>query len=196
MSIERMGVLLEVWGVAADRHGLWLVSGHGDDVGADAWRPGMHLGADEDVHHSVELVLAQFARRKPEVIHSSSWRQDPDGGGLILTYMTVFRPVGRVLSSWPTAHPITADLAALVDKPWAHGPVDKPLPRWFDVLWHGIGHLRWLNEHNSTVHEALPGYWQAPLAEFTPTIAGMYLKGQGLAYLAASSEPVDDAKAA
>ena len=48
--LEKMGITVEVWPLAADKAGIWLLSG------GDAWRYGPVWG-DGDVHDEVERLL-------------------------------------------------------------------------------------------------------------------------------------------
>jgi hypothetical protein len=50
---EPMAVQVEIWPVAADAAGVWLLSGD------DAWRPELAVPSDSEPHAEVELALAQ-----------------------------------------------------------------------------------------------------------------------------------------
>lgn len=165
--LEPMTVVAEVWPVAADRTGLWLISG-GDALRSDA------VMADGDVHFEVEMLLAEHGIQATDtaVIHSTSWR--PDGPAVVLTYMTVIRTEGAVRERWPSAQPITAELAEAVGKPPTHAANEVPVPRYIDVLIHGLRHLAYLREHDVTNAAAMGDLWRQHLEAFKPAMAGMY----------------------
>src|SRR5436305_15165843 len=107
---ESMTVRPEIWPVAADDHALWLISGN------DAWRPRLPVMADSEPHADVELELAaRGVRDDLALLHSTSWRVD--GPSVVLTYVAVIQSAGPIRGTWPTALPITLDLADAVGKP-------------------------------------------------------------------------------
>jgi hypothetical protein len=164
---EPMAVRLEVWPVAADEQGLWLVSG------ADAWRPALPIAADGDVHADVELELSQRAVLDDVVmLHSTSWRQDQHG--LVVTYLAILRRSGFVRENWPSAEPISSRLPSIVGKPTTHAAAEPPMPRRIDVLHHALRHVAFLRDHDATVAAVLDAQWRAHLAEFDPALATMY----------------------
>ncbi len=164
---EPMNVTVEVWPVAADETGLWLVSG------GDAWRYGAIM-ADSDVHYEVEMLLAEngIGVIDQAALHSTSWR--PDGPSIVLTYMAVINPGGLVFDRWPGAAPITADLADAVGKPPTHAATAPPIPRYVDVLLHGLRHLHHLMINDRTNADAMGELWRRHLEPFEPALAGMY----------------------
>lgn len=165
--LEPMNVMVEVWPTAADEVGLWLISGD------DAWRTGPVL-ADGDVHYEVETLLWEHGiGRWGNVLHSTSWR--PDGPHVVLTYMAVIKHPGRyVRDTWPGAAPVTPELAEAVGKPPTHAADEPPVPRYVDVLLHGLRHLAYLMEHDRTAADAMGDLWRQHLAPFRPALAGMY----------------------
>lgn len=165
MTMEKMGCRVEVWPVAADEHGIWLVSG------GDAWRSSA-IPADGEPHFEVELLIAGHDVELPSLLHSTSWR--PDGSAIVLTYVAVLPCDGLVLSRWPGARPISADLLPIVGKPPAHGPAEVPVPRYVDVLHHGLRHMTYLMQTDASARSALVGYWARHLAQLEPALAGMY----------------------
>ncbi|WUI00943.1 hypothetical protein OHR68_03730 [Spirillospora sp. NBC_00431] len=163
---ENMPVRVEVWPVAADEIGIWLVSGE------DAWRSG-NVAADNEPHAEVEYVLAQQnALGKAVMLHSTSWRVD--GPALLLTYMAVIETKGLVRDTWQEALPVSLDLATAVGKPLTHSPVEPPTPRYIDVLIHGLRHLRFLLDTDATNGDALDERWRTHLATLAPALASMY----------------------
>jgi len=169
MGMEPMTVRAEVWPVAADEIGLWLVSG------GDAWRSDA-VPADGDVHFEVEMLLGEHGVTPADIaaVHSTSWR--PDGPAVVLTYMAVINPGGMVFDRWPDALPITADLADSVGKPPVHAATAPPVPRYVDVLLHGIRHLRFLvgPEGDRETAAALDANWRRHLAPLKPALAEMF----------------------
>lgn len=163
--LEPMTVWVEVWPVAADEAGLWLISG------SDAWRDGPVM-ADGDVHFDVETLLGSHGIGRAEALHSTSWR--PHGPSVALTYMAVVKPHGLALETWPAAAPVTAALADAVGLPPTHAANEAPVPRFVDVLLHGLRHLRYLLDHDTTTADAMGGLWREHLKPFEPALAGMY----------------------
>jgi hypothetical protein len=166
---ENMTVVVEVWPVAADEHGIWLVSG------GDAWRSPA-IPADSEPHFEVELLMASHDSWPPRLLHSTSWR--PDGPAIVLTYMAVLDAPGLVCSRWSAARPVSADLLPAVGNPIPHGPAEIPVPRYIDVLHHGLRHLRFLLDTDASARTALTGHWALWLEQMRPALAGMYEAGQ------------------
>ena len=178
---ELMTVTVEVWPLAADETGIWLVSD------GDAWRFGP-VEATSDVHYEVELLLFHHGidpddavfislpmeTPRAEVIHSTSWR--PDGPTIVLTYIAVVKADGYVRERWPAALPVTADLPEAVGKAPPHGAASVPVPRVVDVLLHGVRHLRFLlgPEGDAETAAALDANWRRHLAPLKPALASMF----------------------
>ena len=176
---ELMTVSVEVWPLAADESGIWLLSN------ADAWRFGP-VEAASDVHYEAELLLFQhgidpgdvvFLTRasegpRVEVIHSTSWR--PDGPTIVLTYMAVVKVAGYALETWPYAAPVTPSLLAAVGKAPPHGAAEVPVPRVVDVLLHGLRHLRFLLDYDAETATALDKNWRRHLGPLEPALASMF----------------------
>lgn len=162
-----MTVTVEVWPVAADQTGIWLL----DPDGPWASPPVL---ADSEPHVAVELELIQHTVNLADVtvVHSTSWRTEHTS--VVLTYVAVVAGQHLVLNDWPDARPITPLLADHVGRPPTHGPLDPPAPRYVDVLIHALRHLSFLLPRDATVARALPGPWGEHLAAFTPAIARMY----------------------
>jgi len=164
--LEPMTVQVEVWPVAADDAGLWLISG------SDALRSGAVM-ADGEPHDEVESLLYQYGLDcDSAMLHSTSWRVH--GPSVILTYMAVIRADDFVCGIWPDAQPITADLATAVGKPLTHAPNEPPTPRFVDVLLHGLRHLRYLMQHDVTNAAAMGDLWRRHLEPLEPALATMY----------------------
>ncbi|MFI6522185.1 hypothetical protein ACIBF1_42015 [Spirillospora sp. NPDC050679] len=169
--LEPMSVRVEVWPVAADSVGLWLVSD------GDAWRSGP-VPADSEPHAEVEYVLSQHGGSdKVDLLHSTSWRVD--GPAVYLTYMAVVHCSGLVREEWPNALPIGMELFDAVGKPPEHSPVEAPAPRYIDVLLHGIRHLRFLLDNDTANAAAFSDAWRDQLTRIQPAIATMYDRHHG-----------------
>jgi hypothetical protein len=167
--LEKMGITVEVWPLAADEAGIWLISGRD----ALRWGPVM---ADGDVHYEAETLLRGFGLdlADVDVLHSTSWR--PDGPAVVLTYMAVVTIGGYALDSWPDAAPVTPALPAAVGKAPPHGAAEVPVPRWVDVPLHGIRHLAFLAgpDGDAETAAALDGTWLRHLAQLRPALAEMF----------------------
>ena len=173
-----LAVRVEVWPVAADRFGIWLVSPEGD-----AWRSDL-LRADNEPHRAVQQVLREHPEQRHaaggaadsvRLLHSPSWRMDRDA--VVLTYVAVLGGHGSheyVRDVWPDARPISHELTDAVGKPFPHGPIEPPTPRYIDVLLHGIRHLRFLLDTDDSARAELDDYWQLHLYNLHPALAGMY----------------------
>ena len=163
-----MATRVEVWPVAADEVGIWLVSGD------DAWRPGLPVMADGDPHFDVEMELSRHGVTEGQatLIHSTSWRVD--GPSCVHTYIAVIPVDGLVRDQWPDALPVSLSVTQTVGKPLPHEAAEPPTPRYIDVLMHGLRHLRFLLDTDSTAAAALVDPWPTYLAELEPVLAGMY----------------------
>lgn len=169
---EPMTVHVEVWPLAADDAGIWLVSGD------DAWRTAIPVPADSEPHGEVELLLAMNGVDGAEVrlLHSTSWRVD--GASVVLTYVAVLARTGLVREAWPQALPVSRELVDAVGKPPTHAAAEVPIPRYVDVLYHGLRHLAFLRDTDATAREAFDPAWLRHLADLQPTLAGMYESGR------------------
>jgi hypothetical protein len=161
-----MNVRIELWPVAADSLGIWLLSGD------DALRSNPILRASEP-HMTVEAMLSENGMRaRAEIIHSTSWRHDDES--LVLTYVAVLEPAEYVRDDWPQALPVTLSMANEVGRPPEHAPMEPPAPRYVDVLLHAIRHLRFLVDYDTITRDHMPARlinWLRPLE---PALAGLY----------------------
>ncbi len=179
--LEPMTVVAEVWPLAADETGLWLISGEEGPWDSDI------IMADSDMHWEVETALLAhgIAREsvialhltsasEPGAVEASVWTScRPFGTSIIHTYMAAVRPEGFAREQWPEARPVTVDLA-LAYKPRSHGAADPPMPRDVDVLIHGLRHLKNLIETDDDNAAALGELWRRHLEPFKPALATMY----------------------
>ena len=163
---ERTEVVVEVWPVSADPAGIWLISGN------DAWRSDPILKAS-DPHTSVtDLLKAHNASDGVKLLHSTSWRAD--GSAVVLTYMAVIDCADFARDQWPKAAPVSPALPEAVGKPTEVQADEAPIPRYIDVLMHGLRHLQFLLQTDSSARTALCEPWRRHLAAFRPALAGMY----------------------
>ncbi|MFI0794852.1 hypothetical protein ACH4OY_19505 [Micromonospora rubida] len=93
---------------------------------------------------------------------------------MILTYMAVIESTGLVRDRWPSALPVSLDLAEAVGKPPTNAANQPPAPRYVDVLMHGVRHLRFLVDTDATNRAALNDTWKGHLSALAPALAGMY----------------------
>lgn len=168
--LEPMTVWVEVWPVAADEAGLWLLSG------GEPWRDGPVM-ADSSEHFMVEMLLREHDIRMDDMlwIHSTSWY--PDGPRHVDTYLAVVDLAGAVAcEQWPHAAPIVPGIydEPEVKKPPTHGAAEEPVPRLLDVLYHGLGHLKDQMRKNATTRMAVGDTWRVQLEPYEETLAGMY----------------------
>lgn len=164
----------EVWPLGADEAGLWLLSGE-----TGPW-PGEYISAKSDPSTLAELELIRNGINiGATLLHSTSWRidydADVDQNFGVYTFMAVVPIDGLVLDRWPDALPITTELADQAGRAPRHGLTELPEVRHWDVLLHGLRHLRFLRETDSDVRAALNEDWRRHLEAFEPAIARMYL---------------------
>jgi hypothetical protein len=169
-----MKVRVEVWPLAADSVGIWLLSGN------DAWRS-RNVPSDDEPHSEVGYLLAENGSSISEaaLVHSTSWRVD--GPAVYLTYMVVMPTPGLVRDRWADALPVSSALPGAVGKPLTHAPTEAPTPRYIDVLLHGLRHLRFLLDADVTNATALNEDWRTHLAPMEPALAAMYDRHHGMA---------------
>lgn len=167
--MSHLKVTTEVWALAADSLGIWLISD------SDAWRSGP-IDAESEPHIEVERLIrendAERAGSTLAAIHSTSWRRDSDS--IVLTYVAAFATLDYARSIWPAAKPVTVPLTAAVGRPPVHPPTDAPTPRYIDVLIHAIRHLRLLLDYDAGIRDSLDDAWRGHLAPLEPALAGMY----------------------
>jgi hypothetical protein len=167
-----MSVMAEVWPVAADETGLWLLG--------DGPRPSLPVMDDAEPHDYAEMELMQAGMGDAtKALHSTSWRvaydEALDQNYLVVTYIAAVTCSGLVREEWPEAIPITIEAAdAELGRVPTHGPTQAPAVRHFDVLFHALRHLSYLLVNDATLAAALDGNWGEHLAAFAPAIARMY----------------------
>lgn len=164
---ENMGVIPEWWAIAADRLGIWLIGG--------APQYAAPVPADSEPHFEIELDLtARSIRGRVTLMHSTSWRVDYRLGGLVVTYMVIVRADDLVRGIWPDALPVTLAAVERVGKPEPHAPDEAPSPSHFHVLMHGLRHLRFLMDTDTSAAAAMGEMMRRHLEPLTPALAGMY----------------------
>lgn len=164
---EHMGAIIELWVVAADRTGIWVLN-----RGAEPWYTD-RIMADQFVHSEVELLACEHAISQAlPVIHSTSWRQE--GPHIVLTYLAIADAGPFVQDAWPDAVPLTAEVLNDVGHAIPHAANTPPLNRTFDVLINGIRHLRYLRDHDAPARAAMSDDWKRHLGPVEPALAGYY----------------------
>lgn len=163
-----MTVLGEVWPLAADEEGIWLLSG------LDPWQSALPITSDADIHAEIELLMQMHGMDLSDVplLHSTSWRQH--GPSTILTYVAIVRKPGYVRQNWPVAEPISPHLPGFVGKPYQHGAAEAPTPRFIDVVLHAIRHLALLRDTDDTAAAVFDEHWLHHIEKLRPALAGMY----------------------
>jgi len=164
---EPMAAWVEVWPLAADDNGIWLVSG------GDAWRGIVPIPADGDPLFEVKLLVSMHnPGMQLDLIHSTSWRVD--GQSILLTWVGIARVDNLVIDQWPNALPVTAKLFEKVGNPITHAANEPPTPRDIDVLMHAVRHLRFLRDTDESAREVMTEAWLRHLASWEPALSGMY----------------------
>ena len=178
--IENLPTDVEVWPLAADESGVWLISG------PEPWRSREPVPATVDPHAEAWALLQHTERVRALLLHSPSWRYEAHrhaplrGPRVVLSYVAVLpcsRDAGTVRLLWPDARPVDPEavLGATGPAPSWVGP-DSPEPLRVHVLTHAVRHLAFLAATDSTVRELLPDVWLDYLAGATPSLAGQYLQ--------------------
>lgn len=168
---EPMRVRVEVWPIAADDKGLWLLSG------LSPWTTG-NIPSDGSAHDELEyLLFSTGALDKTILMHSTSWRQD--GPAVLLTYVAVLGCGDLAIDQWRNAVPISAAVVDTVGLPAAGPAVDPPVVRHLDVLLHALRHVRQLLDTDAGAQAVLDERWRRHLAEWKPALAGMYQRTTG-----------------
>ena len=110
--------------------------------------------------HPVEVVrrLATNAMDAPLLVHSTSWRQGPDG--VILSFFVVVgAEVGRSMASGPVGRNELARSEATT----APDAIATAA-----VLEHAVRHLAWLAQDDGVVRATLGDGWHAALRDYLP----------------------------
>lgn len=163
---ENMGVIPEWWTIAADQLGIWLVDGVPQYAGP--------VPSDSEPHFEIKMALGLALRSRVTMMHSTSWRTDWKLGGLVVTYMVVVKADDLARGIWPHARPITLAAIETVGKPAPHAPAEAPSPSHFDVLMHGLRHLRFLMDTDPVNAEAMGELMRRHLGPLRPALAGLY----------------------
>lgn len=164
---QPMTVRAEVWALAADASGIYLICGSGD-----AWRS-RPITADTDPHWAVQRILRKHgALGSAKVIHSTSWRAE--GESVMLTYVAAVE-CPSILEHWPAAQLVSLLLAeGAAGRPIPHAADKPPTPRYLDVMLHALRHLAFLRLYDPAASDALSAHWHEHLRRFEPALAGMY----------------------
>lgn len=169
-----MTIVVEVWPVAVDDTGLWL-------LGPDALRADTAVPSDSDPLAECKLLLASHGIGEQHLIEIHGTSTRADGPRLLATHYAAVDCPGPVIEHWPDAQPIDLTLAdAVLDAAGgrvpSHRPTEIPRPRDFDVLLHALRHL-WarLSYDQDAVDTYAPHpMWGVHLAGLSPALARMY----------------------
>ncbi|HEV8653184.1 MAG TPA: hypothetical protein VG276_28260 [Actinomycetes bacterium] len=175
---EPAGVLGEVWPltidptIPAEQAGIWLCSG------TLPWttpfkKQGVRLH---------DLIVRELTRRDIPVRPTTPLHQTSDrdiGIGVVHTYMAVIPCDGPVRARWPLALPVSTQLAAMVGPPPTHASGERPQPRDWDVLIHGLGHLHRLYNTNATFRRDLAPAFAFHLGEWEETLFQQFERVHG-----------------
>jgi hypothetical protein len=137
---------------------IWLNQDHLEltgPCGAAAWY--VELGTTD---HPVEVVtrLARNALGAPRLVHSTSWRRDPERDTIILSFVVVVDSAGEMESV-----PIGRSELARSSATAAPAAID-----YSQVIEHGLRHLAWLAKDDPVVSEELSPSWKQILAGYVP----------------------------
>jgi hypothetical protein len=170
MGGEHMGVVLELYTLAVDATGIYMIND-----GGQAWRTG-RIDADTDVFAELELLAYEYEPGLAlPIIHGTSNRQD--GPHMVHTFVAVAETapfVQFVLARWPDAMPLTPQGAAEVGPAIPHASNARPYPRDADVLLHAVRHLRFLRDTDDGAREDMSLHLRRHLTAFEPVLNRMY----------------------
>lgn len=173
---EALPAWVEVWPLAADSRGIWLISGQ------DAWRPETPIPSDSHPNWEVELLLrARDVFDDTQLLRSTSWRMDRAEPRMVLTYVAVVSAGEPVTAAWPDASPLTADALREVGSPRPGPATDSPVVRTIDVVLHGLRHLKFLLDTRTDCDacSALSEPWPQHLSRLSTVLAAMYRSADG-----------------
>ena len=105
------------------------------------------------------------------IVHSTSWRYEPEGDRLLLTYLAVL-PQGPWLNQWIATKRISVEPVAAAAP--QHG--DHLFPpaqiEWHAVLAHALDHLASLSAYDLAIQAVLEPEWREVLRWRSPKPAG------------------------
>lgn len=162
-----MTLIPEVWPVAADSSGLWLLD-------RDAWRCSLPVEAVSTPYDEVKLELSAYGALDDLLwLHETSGRVE--GPRYILTHIAAIYCPNEVRRRWRKALPITLAAAEVAGQPPRHGPVDLPDVRRFHVLMHALRLVAWeLRTNDDTAAVLGPTNWPEHLEPLEPMLARMH----------------------
>lgn len=174
---QLMHVTGEIWPVAADEHGIWLVSGR---------RPWTTRPFFDDTSFNAEFdgALAEHGAAWPARVgpHGTSCRID--GAFLVTVAVVAFGGAGSVRATWPQAKPIPLEIMAEVGKPPTHpaNRVPDEVRQW-DALVQALRHLAFqLTPYgDAELADKLDGWWRPHLANWAPVLFRLYDRVHGAA---------------
>jgi hypothetical protein len=158
----------EVWPLAADEQGIWLLSGEGP------W-PTDPIHADSSAVAECEWELTQHGAAAVIGPHQSSSREDGPAG--IWTHFAVIDCQGPIRATWPDALPVPPKLVKAVGKPPTHAANAAPAEiRLVDVLHHALRHIAFQLSPwgDAELADKLDARWRQHLANWTPELYRLY----------------------
>jgi hypothetical protein len=140
-------VTAEVWAVAADEAGLWLVSPGGP------WASLPIVRGDGPHDAAIRELQTRGLYRRGMLVHQSSSRTD--GPAQVTTWMALVPGREPVPARFPDARPVSPVLAEIAGPPPTHAPDELPVFALWHVLAHGLRELWRLGQTNATLRRAM-----------------------------------------
>lgn len=154
---------VEVWALAVDDFGAYLVSGD------QAWAAGMPVQVGGSPDLDAEDLLREYdVWQQTLYLHPSHFRMTRDG--LVVAYTVMLRTSGPVRNRWSQAVSLAAVQTGAVALPGR------------DVLLTGVGYLRWMLDNEPDFLALLRGagvetVWAKQLRRFAPALPAAALAG-------------------
>jgi hypothetical protein len=130
-----------------------------------------HMHPNALVLDYLASVLGGLPQPEKTIVHSTSWRYEPDGDRILLTYLAIL-PQGYVTAA--QAHlknlaliPIGEITSCYGDQLFPPAQIER-----CHVLAHALDHLAALNTYDPTIQTALEHEWQDILRQRQPRPAG------------------------
>lgn len=159
--------VIELWPLAADEAGIWLLSGE-EPLVSDP------VQSDVGKYATAEQAAQRFSRLPLKVLHQTSARDAKNLG--IETWIAIPVLDGLFIEQFPDAAPVTPELLEVVGRPFPHAGAQAPLNRRVDILQHALRHVAWLVGPfgDANIRAALEPWWLAHLATLQPGLSTLY----------------------
>jgi hypothetical protein len=122
------------------------------------------------VHHLVTFFGDAFDPRQT-IVHSTSWRYEPEGDRLLLTYLAVL-PQGRWVDQWVASKHIWVEPIREVEIGYGNHLFPPEQIEWHCVLAHALDHLASLSMFDLAIQAVLEPEWREVLRPRSPKPAG------------------------